>query len=302
VSLPGTIYLAQGGALYRFRAGTFTRLTAAEGWTEPAESPDGASLVAVKRALNFSDLYLLDTAGNVKRQLTHNASGVVERNHWAFYPRFSHDGQTVFYAYDPKDPYNSYRVDLAIYATPLGATAAPKAWTSPNYYTGGDVTPLPVESGALIYTKYSIDQQGQVHSQVWVQARAGSVGVGLTKPEDDCQQPAISPQGTTLAMVCRHGQTIADLEVAPLNLASFSIGPPIALVPAGLLAAPAFSPDGQTLAYFAPASGDGPLQLWTVGMQNPAAASASPVAPAPALPRRITSSLAFDSTAAPAWS
>jgi len=125
-----------------------------------ALSPDGSRLVAVKRSVNVSDLYLISPAGRISEQLTHSESPTVESNHWVFYPRYSHDGSTVFFSYDAKDPYNSYRVDLAILATSaINPSARAERWTVPNDYTGGDVSPIPLRSGALIYTKFSIDAQ-----------------------------------------------------------------------------------------------------------------------------------------------
>jgi hypothetical protein len=295
-ALPGTMYLAQAGILYRFEHGRFTKLTTAEGWTQPALSGDGSRLVAVKRTGNFSDLYLLDTTGRVLEQVTHNASGTVERNHWAFYPRFSADGQSVYYSYDPKDPGNSFRLDLAIYAQALGSRAAPREWSYPYYYTGGDVSPVPLKSGALLYSKFSIDANGKVHSQLWIQARAGSAGAALTEPDADCGQPSVSPSEAQVAMICRHGNLTGDLEVAALNASAYSLGAPVVLVPAGLAASPVFSPDGATLAYFAPGGSGGAFQLWTVGI-----AAATTPSPAPVQPRQVTHELAFDTSAAPAW-
>ena len=78
----------------------------AAGWTQPAFTPDGQSLVLVRRDYAYSDLYLIDPAGNVQEQLTHNANPTVELNHWAFYPRPSSDG-ALFFSYDPKDRFNS---------------------------------------------------------------------------------------------------------------------------------------------------------------------------------------------------
>lgn len=301
VAVPGTIYLAQSGSLYRLQRGRFTKLTSADGWMQPALSPDGARMVAVRRSVNFSDLYLLDASGHVQLQLTHNESNVVEHNHWAFYPRFSADGASVFYSYDPKDPFNSYRVDLAIYVLAPGSRAAPREWSYPNQYTGGDASPVPLKSGALLYAKHSIDASGQVHSQVWVQARAGSVGIALTQPDDDCGQPAVSADASLLAMACRHGETVADIEVAALDLANFTIGPPRVVVPPGLNAAPAFAPDGQVLAYMAPAGGRGPFQLWTVRLTTPTASSGGSSAAAAPARVQVTHNLSLDSTAAPAW-
>jgi len=309
-ALPGTLFVAQGGRLYSFRAGTFRQLTGSDGWMQPALSPDGTRLVAVRRSGNFSDIYLLGLDGRVEAQLTHNESPAVERNHWAFYPRFSADGQTIFYSYDPKDPYNSFRVDLAVYAMPVAAPARARVWTSPNHYTGGDVQPVPLKSGALLYTKYSIDPQGTVHSQLWIQARPLSPGAALTKPEDDCSQPNVSPGQDVVVMVCTHGSGSPSLEVAPLDLANYALGPATVLVEGQQAAAPAFSPAGTEVAYFAPAAGGGSLQLWTVKLAvqpSPAAAgspgpTASPAgAPAGPVRQQVTTNLAFDSTAPPAW-
>jgi TolB protein len=295
--LPGVLYLAQGGALYRFQNGVFKQLTKEEGWTQPAVSADGSQLVAVKRTLNYSDLYLLSAGGQVERQLTHNASATVEDNHWSFYPQFGPSG--IFYSYDPKDPYANYRVDLAVYSMPL-AGGSPRVWTSPNHYTGGDVSPMPLKSGALIYAKYAISDQGAVYSQLWIQARALSYGRALTAPEDDCGEPALSADGSQLAMICTHGAAgTVDLEVAPVEAASYQLGQPRVVVAGSMLAAPAFAPDGKSLAYLAPAVAGGGFQLWTVALAAPAGASPSPSAGA--APREVTSHLAFDSSAPPAW-
>lgn len=294
VTLPGTLYLAQGGAIYRLQGGSFKEITPEEGWTQPAASPDGNHIVAVKRSLNSSDLFLLGASGQVEAQLTKDVSRQVEANHWAFYPRFSRDGSSVFFSYDAKDPYNSYRVDLAIYSRAAGPGAArATAWTQPNPYTGGDVGPLPLNQG-LIFTRFSIDINSQVHSQVWLQTAPGNPGVGLTPPADDCAQPAVSPDGKLLAMVCRHGQLrAADLTIAPLDLASGSIGAPVTLVSGRLVASPSFSSDGAALAYLSPAGAGGQFQLWTVPTTPASGAARSTI--------QVTQNLGFDSTSAPVW-
>lgn len=307
VALPGTLYVAQQGRLYSFHGGVFKQLTPAAGWTEPALSPDRARLVAVKREFNYSDLYLLGLDGHVISQLTHNQSGTVELNHWAFYPRFSADGQTVFYSYDPKDPGNTFRVDLAVYSLTIGSTARPRIWTVPNHYTGGDTAPVPLAGGGLLYTKYSIDDKGVVHSQVWLQARTLSLGLGLTDANDDCSQANLAADGSHLAMVCVHGGQSISLEWAAFDAANYTIGAPVTLVADQQVSSPAVAPDGQSVAYYAPATPGGPLQLWTVSVPKAGAAAtpSPPSSPTPAAtpkPVQVTQNLAFDSTAAPAWS
>jgi Tol biopolymer transport system component len=288
--LPGTIYLTQGGAIYRFQHGSFTQVTSEDGWMQPAAAPDG-QLIVVRRGLNYSDLYLVATSGREVAQLTHNsAPGPAENNHWAFYPRVSPDGQTLFYDYDPKDPFNSYRVDLAIFASHLGAGARAVDWTNPNYFTGGDVTPVPLKDGALIYTKYSIDEQSQVHSQIWIQRRAGSVGIALTSADLGCSQPTVSPDETSIAMICNKGSNqSADLDVASFDPTTSALGPPSTLVSGKLVASPTFSPDGKAIAFLAPSTMGSGFQLWTV---NPGSSRSV---------RDITTDLGLDSTSAPVW-
>src|SRR5207249_4798107 len=80
--------------------------------------------------------------------------------------------------------YNSYQVDLAIFASPSNPGARGSVqWTHPNDLTGGDVNPVPLRDGALLYTKYSIDDSFQVHAQVWIQKRPGTAGQALTAPQ-----------------------------------------------------------------------------------------------------------------------
>jgi Tol biopolymer transport system component len=290
-SLPGTMYVAQDGALYRLQGGRFKQITDDAGWSEPAASPAGDELVAVKRVGNYSDLYLLSSGGRVLRQLTHHRSGLVEANHWSFFPRFSPDGKQIFYSYDAKYV-GSYEVDLTIFSIGVD-TQAVEQWTIPNAYTGGDVNPVPLKNGGLVYTKYSIDDQSQVHSQVWIQAHAGSDGVALTQPADNCGTPAVSADEETIVMICRRGQLQdGDVVIATLNESTHSIGPMTTLVHGQLAAAPVFSPDGQTIAFLAPIAPGGAFQLWTV-----------PAAPGRggATARALTSNVGLDSTASPVW-
>jgi len=289
--LPGTLYVIQAGAIYRFQHGNFTQITPEDGWMQPTASPDGKQLVAVKRSTNFSDLYLLSAAGKQVAQLSHNsAPGPAEQNHWTFYPRFSPDGQTLFYDFDPKDPYGSYKLDLAIFASRMDANTRAVDWTQPNDYTGGDVNPTPLKSGGLIYSKYSIDDSFQVHSQIWYQKRAGTDGQALTPPELGCGQPTLSADEKLIAMVCTKGSNVAaELDVATFDSATLTLGSPATLVGNQLIASPAFSPDGKMIAYLAPSSVGGQFQLWTVDSSGPASV------------RDITTDLGLDATSAPAW-
>ena len=246
----------------------------------------------MQRHPNYSDVYLLTNSGHIVQQLTHLQSSSVEGNHWAFFPRFSADGTRVFFAYDDKVP-GTYEVDLTILSVTAVGSGQGVVWTVPNQYTGGDTDPVPTRDGGLVYTKYSINDQAAVHSQVWLTPRPGAGGTPLTKPEEDCAQPALSPDGKSIAMVCRRGQLQStELVLATFDASSGTLGPETVLMHGQLVASPAFSPDGQTIAFLAPVQQGGTFQLWTV----PADSS-----PSPSAARPITQNVGLDSTAAPVW-
>jgi len=321
--LPGTLYLVQDGTLYRLQRGTFTPLLNASGnatWTMPAVSPSGQDLVVVRREYAYSDLYLVDAAGNVQQQLTHDASSTVERNHWALYPRLSADGSTLWFDYDPKDVYNSYNVVMAVWSMPLGAnkTSQMRKWTIPNDYTGGDVQPVPLASGGVIYTKYALDTTAnKILGQLWLSERAGSEGTPLTPASDDCSQPALSPDGQRLAMICTGGTQLVTIQVATFD--GSALGPRQVLASGQVAAQPTWAPDGLSLVYLAAQGISGHFQLWQQPLPprpSPSAAAATPIptrtaaeaspsptstpTPLPA-PVQLTTNLDFDATSTIAW-
>ncbi len=268
--LPGTLYFAQSGALYSLSAGRFHQLTSEAGWMQPSLSPDGNSLITVQRSQFFSDVWALTRFGTIEGRLTDNAGhgrcyGDTGANQWSFYPRLSADQHTLWMSYDgPKFVclgFDDYDVNMSIWAVPFGGSIDQgRSWTTPNDYTGGDTEPLPLPSGAIIYTKYSYDQDGNRVGQLWYTDRAGSPGRALTSTGDDCAQPSISPDGHEIAMICTYGKQISNLMIAPFD--GSNIGPLQALITDQLVAQPIWAPDGSGIAYLAPSAPDGPFQLW----------------------------------------
>jgi hypothetical protein len=335
--LPGTVFLVQSGAIYRFSAGRFTQLTPADGWTQLAYYPGG--LLAVKRSTQFSDVYILNRQGKVVRRLTHNQAPPGDFNtpdmHWSFYPRLSHNEKTLFMSYDK--PKFGYDVPLSIWSMPLSKTIQQGTlWTISIDYTGGDIQPLPLASGALIYTKYLYDN-GKLTSQIWLspkpeQAYAGSYlapppgpghGTALTQPGEDCSQPSLSPNGRLIAMICTHETQVSYLALASWN--GKTLGPRHNLITNQLVAQPTWAPDSSGIAYLAPSVVGAGFQLWwlpkaayTLPTPSPAPTPTptpggtltSPVptpTPSPApkpikvKPKDITTNLAFDATSPMLW-
>jgi hypothetical protein len=329
--VPGTLYLAQGGSIYSLSNGHFQQLTAPAGWMQPAILANGSDLIAVKRDSYFADVYRLGVDGHVIAKLTNNAAPSkyydVGANHWSFYPTLAPDGKTVFMSYDSGKALE-YQVDLAIWQMPLSGTRSQwRRWTIPNDYTGGDVQPVPLASGGLLYVKYDQDTDGKKASQIWYKAQAIGKATALTTLDDDCSEPSLSPDGHTLAMICSNKQQFSHLVLADFN--GSGIGPHRTVVTDQLVAQPAWAPDGSGIAYLAPAQPDQPFQLWWLpkaGYEAPkptptpsATATPSPSpghkaspaprkpspkpspSPTPGTPIQITTDLGFDASSPIAW-
>jgi len=317
--LPGTMFVVQGGRLFKLNAGSFTEIGPAGDWSQPVVTPDHTRLIAVLRSGQSSDLYVLDLDGHVLKRLTKDDSRIIDANHWVFYPRVSPDGTNLFYAYDsPKHVTGAPGVDLTIWSMPLNGTQREaRVRSAPYWYSGGDVSPIPLAGTGLIFVRHSIDPSTAVHSQILFQSRPGAVVKSLTNLADNCSQPALSPDGTQLAMICTGGKQTAKVEVAPFT--GSALGPAKVLLDGRLYAAPAWSPDGKALAYFAPAGAAGHFQLWYLALPNlapsaSASASATPSAgatssvrasasptPTPPVPVQVTQGVDLSATSPPAW-
>jgi hypothetical protein len=320
-SMPGTLYLEQEGALYRLSAGRFHQITPQGGWTQPSLAPDG-DLLVVKRSAYYSDVYRMNPFGTVTKRITNNSAprGADTKNYnWAFYPRLSADGRTIWLAYDK--PKYSYDVVLSIWAMPANGTIGQgRLWTNAADYTGGDVQPIPVKGG-VIYTKYDYasrydpNAQTKLVGMLWFTNAAFSVGRQLTTPGEDCRDPSMSPDGTQVAMICTYLKQESFLTIASWN--GSRLGKRITIISKQVVAQPTWAPDGSGIAYFAPGTAGGPFQLWWLPREayapsptpvpsptgGGAAGSPSP-SPSPATPVKpvqVTTNSGFDATSPMAW-
>ena len=289
--LPGTLYLTtEKGALVRLQKGQFDPLLGPDGWTQPSPSADGKELVVVRRSGFFSDLYLLDLAGQPKAQLTNNAARYIDGNHWAFYPRLTSDGGTVFFGYD--SPKGGYQVELSIWALPVGGSIhQARRWTDGTDFSGGDLEPVPLASGALLYTSFGFAPDGTVRPQLCVTPRPFSQCHGVTSFDDACSEPALSPDGARLAMVCTGNKQVSRLVVATFT--GTSVQAVQVLLDGQLVARPTWAPDGSGLVFLAPEQPEGLFQLWWLPVGPAGAAAAAPV--------QLTIGYEFDASSTIAW-
>lgn len=325
--LPGTLYLSQSGAIYSLNAGRFHQLTPEDGWTQPALFPDGSNLLVVHNNGWYSDVFVISRLGAYVRQVTDN-SGPPRNNdtglkHWSFYPRLSSDQGTLWMAYD--EPKYQYDTGFSIWAMPFnGSIRQARLWTISGYYTGGDVQPIPIPAGGIIYTKYEY-VNGNLTGRLWYTNRAQSYGKQLTGDGEDCRTPSLSPDGSQLAMICTYQKQVSYLAIA--SLSGSSLGPRRILINDQIVAQPTWAPDGSGIAYLSPdlSSPAGNFQLWFLPRDayNPPPPSPTPTptptpggphngplptptptpipTPPPVKPIQLTTTQAFDATSPIAW-
>lgn len=298
VVLPGTIYLAQNGDIYRLSDGFFTdlHLPASKGtWMQPAYIPGSQNIIAVVRAAEYSDLYLLSSQGSIIQQLSNNANPKLNRiwlNHWMFYPRMGADGKTIFFSYDQPKNSSSYAVDFSVWSGQLGGKLAKNLLTTSNPFTGGDVYPTPMANGNVMYSRFSIGN-GNAFSLVAIQTKPQIKPITLTTPAEDCGQPAPSPDGTQVAMICIGGTGLQSTRLEVASLTGKTLGTPRILVNNCLCAYPVWAPDGSGLVYYNTADATGHFELWWLK----GALTATPSAPV-----QVTTNLDFDASSPPSWS
>ncbi len=297
IVLPGTLYLAQNGDIYRLSDGFFTdlHLTSTSGtWMQPAYVAGSQNIVAVLRSAEYSNLYLVTNQGHVVKRLSNNATthGGVYLNHWMFYPHVGTDGNTIYYSYDQPKNSSTLAVDFSVWSGALNGKLAGTELSLGNSFTGGDVYPTPMANGSVMYSRYAIGN-GNAFSLIAMQAKARGPLVLLTTPTQDCGQPAPSPDGRMVAMVCIGGTGLQSTRLEVASLTGNKLGAPRTLVNNCLCADPEWAPDGSGLVYFNPADASGHFELWWIK----GALGATPSAPL-----QVTSNLDFDAASPPSWS
>ena len=150
----------------------------------------------------------------------------------------------------------------------------------------------PRDPQQIVFTRYAYDTTGQLAESLnWLDIRVRAA-IPLAPADQAMRQAAFSPDGQELAFVQREGAS-ENLFVASLVVAN---GQPqlndAHQVVSGVIAQPAWRPDGFALAYLELSHGR--YQLWSVERGQPGNSDFGK-------PRQLTSGAELDATSRPIW-
>ncbi len=238
------LYVA-GGDVWETDGERSTRMTQDGSVMQPAFTGD--LLVYVERAKNRSDLWLAEE-GRSPRQLTQNASPIIDWNRWIFQP-VPVPGDLRLYVISDYDKAGAGPGSMAIWRLNLRDMSY-RQITYPQSYTGGDQDTAvnPQKPEQIVFTRYSYLSSGQLAEQLFWQDTSQRGAIALTSTEEHARQAAFSPDGARLAFVQAAGAG-ENLFVGRLDIAD---GKPqlaeVQQVAEGMIAQPVWSPDGTSLA------------------------------------------------------
>ncbi len=132
----------------------------------------------VARASEFSDIYLVDAAsGAIVKKLTNNATpnGQVRAQRLVVLaaPRRRRHHRHLRATTAPR-PASRTRCTSRCGRVRSPAGSRPGSGRSPTAYTGGDVSPVPLPGGGVVYSNYYLNEKSQIVSRIATVARPGA--------------------------------------------------------------------------------------------------------------------------------
>lgn len=250
-AVPGRIFFGRGGDIWLLEGGRLSPVTRDGGWRQPHASPDGSRIAAVGMYDNASEVFLLDSDGSSAQQLTRNRQRRITDNLWAFYPRWSPDGQAIGYLTDRTSFY-----PMLWRMNPDGAGA--RQLTFPRQGNDAIDTFAWSPDGDQIAVTRFLGARGQIH--LVDLAVPGSSGV-LAVTDGGAFDPAWSPGGAHVAyMVRENGRTALAVMAVGVEEGG------VVLAEAELARSPEWSPTGNSIAYLGLTAGAFEifvLDVWT---------------------------------------
>jgi TolB protein len=208
----GQLAFSHNGALWNWRGNTARKIPLDPGKSviananvrllQPALSPDGKRIAFVRLDESFSDLWVADVDGKGATQLTANKGGGTPRSPnftgrslWAFNPVWSPDGAELAFLTDNGTDY------LGLWATPATRYRVRSINRQLGAQSGGVTRSVWSPGGESLITAAYDNGKQQIFS---VRASNGNA-TKITSATDGAYDPAISPDGKSIAFVARSG-------------------------------------------------------------------------------------------------
>lgn len=293
--LPGRLLFVRDGVVWQWQGREARPLLGTGEAVQPTWSPEGQRIAYVARSNSASDLLIADAEGQVLAQLTENTGDAppnsferMYNSRWVFYPAWTPTGGSLVVATQllapVGDPPEEYQLGLALISTAPGEQVP--LYAAERAHVGRSaVNP---DGKSLVFTHAGTGSDGEQALYILdLAASAAQPMPGATVPGYD---PAFSPDGAWLAYAGDDGNG-TDIFALPAGG-----GAPLRLTKQGSARAPAFSPDGTMLVFFAIAPGEAGFDLWSTVLDTDETGTLTA-----AEPRRLTTGLGLDADSGVSW-
>lgn len=240
---PGRIAFVRKGDIWVWHDGKSERVIKDGAASDPRWSPSGRFLLFVRTGDSYSDLILHDFQDGTETRLTHNGSEAqpgspdyVASTSWAIDPDWTASGLIAF----ASDATVDGTVTLWLLADPGGSPQPAAAAQGEDNIEG---ISLAADGSVAAYTVRAHDKSGRIHAYVALRDLSNGVSKVLVDKPGGAFDPAIAPDGQSIALSIRAADGTSDVWLADRsgNLTRVTTG--------AQAIKSAWSPDGTWLAY-----------------------------------------------------
>jgi Tol biopolymer transport system component len=240
---PGRIAFVRKGDIWVWQNGDSKRLIEDGAASDPRWSPSGRFVIFVRSGESFSDLILHDLEEGTEAALTYNRSDAqpgspdyVASTSWVLDPDWTPNGLIAF----ASDATTDNSVILWLVRDPeLPPEPAPSAQMEDNI----EGVSLAADGSLAAYTVRYHDKKGGNRTYVAIRDLSDGTSTVLVDKPGGAFDPAISPEGQSIAVAIRAADGTSDIWLAD------RVGKLTRITTGAQATGPSWSPDGRWLAF-----------------------------------------------------